>query len=88
MLWNYDTFGTFIVATSFEGSVTPGIAQKFTYTLDTGKTPTSIYTPDSVAVFDISDISHRNTFSKIIRIKTYSPSKNGLNKIIEMSKLK
>ncbi len=57
--WIYDTLGTFGVASSIdfrtanEGWITLGIAQKFTYTIDTGNTWRNIYTPDSIPVFDV-----------------------------------
>jgi len=57
--WIYDTLGTFGVASSIdfrtanEGWITLGIAQKFTYTTDTGNTWRNIYTPDSIPVFDV-----------------------------------
>ena len=57
--WIYDTLGTFGVASSIdfrtanEGWITLGIAQKFTYTIDTGNTWRSVYTPDSIPVFDV-----------------------------------
>jgi photosystem II stability/assembly factor-like uncharacterized protein len=57
--WLYDTLGTFGVAsgvdfrTTYEGWITLGIAQKFSYTKDTGNSWTSIFTPDSMPVFDV-----------------------------------
>ncbi|HMS33569.1 MAG TPA: YCF48-related protein [Ignavibacteria bacterium] len=57
--WLYDTLGTFGVAsgidfrTAYEGWITLGIAQKFAYTKDTGRSWTNIFTPDSMPVFDV-----------------------------------
>ena len=57
--WLYDTLGTFGVAsgidfrTPSEGWITLGIAQKFSYTKDTGNSWNSIFTPDSMPVFDV-----------------------------------
>lgn len=64
--WFYDTLGVFGVANSIdfrnqkEGWISVGSSQKFTYTLDTGNTWTSIFTPDSIPIFDIdfSDSLH------------------------------
>jgi photosystem II stability/assembly factor-like uncharacterized protein len=59
LVWNYDTLGSFGVATGidfrteYEGWIALGISLKFTYTLDTGKTWTSIYTPDSLPINDV-----------------------------------
>ncbi|MEP7147106.1 MAG: T9SS type A sorting domain-containing protein, partial [bacterium] len=57
--WIYDTLGSFGVATgvdfrtSYEGWITLGIAQKFSYTLDAGNTWVDIFSPDSIPVFGI-----------------------------------
>ncbi len=58
-VWIYDTLGTFGVATAvdfrtpYEGWITLGIAQKFTYSIDSGMTWRAVYTPDSVSVYDV-----------------------------------
>ena len=60
--WLYDTLGTFGVAsgidfrTAKEGWITLGIAQKFSFTKDTGNSWNNIYTPDSIPVFDVEFI--------------------------------
>lgn len=57
--WNYDTLGTFGIAnavdfrTASEGWIALGIAQKFSFTRDAGRTWTSVYTPDSVSISDL-----------------------------------
>ena len=57
--WNYDTLGTFGIGnavdfrTPYEGWIALGIAQKFSFTRDTGNTWTSFFTPDSVSLNDI-----------------------------------
>ncbi len=57
--WNYDTLGTFGIGnavdfrTPYEGWIALGIAQKFSFTRDTGNTWNSFYTPDSVSINDI-----------------------------------
>jgi photosystem II stability/assembly factor-like uncharacterized protein len=57
--WNYDTLGTFGIGnavdfrTPYEGWIALGIAQKFSFTRDTGNTWNSFYTPDSVSLNDI-----------------------------------
>lgn len=57
--WQYDTLGTFGIGnavdfrTPYEGWIALGIAQKFSFTRDTGNTWISFYTPDSVSLNDI-----------------------------------
>ncbi|MEO7358089.1 MAG: YCF48-related protein [Ignavibacteria bacterium] len=63
-VWTYDTLGIFGVAkgidfrTAGEGWI--AIGEKFSYTLDTGKTWASIFTPDSVRIEDVcfTDSAH------------------------------
>ncbi len=58
--WLYDTLGVFGVAngidfrTPYEGWISLGIAQKFIYTLDSGHSWRTIFTPDSIPIFDVT----------------------------------
>ncbi|MBK8552111.1 MAG: hypothetical protein IPL53_14035 [Ignavibacteria bacterium] len=89
--WNYDTLGTFGVATGIdfrtpsEGWIALAIAQKFTYTLDTGRTWTSIYTPDSVSVNDLqfTDSLHGWAVGYNGVVLKYNPTVSGISYEIE-----
>lgn len=85
--WNYDTLGTFGVATGIdfrtpsEGWIALAIAQKFSYTRDTGKTWTAIYTPDSVSVNDVqfTDSLHGWAVGYNGVILKYNPAISGIS---------
>lgn len=89
--WLYDTLGTFGVAsgidfrTAYEGWITLGIAQKFAYTKDTGRSWTNIFTPDSMPVFDVdfTDSVHGWAVGYSGCILKYNPSLVGINSIYE-----
>lgn len=67
--WQYDTIGTFGVASSIdfrtpkEGWITLGVAQKFSYTLDSGNRWNTIFSPDSTPVYDVQFIDSLHGWS-------------------------
>lgn len=91
--WLYDTLGTFGVAsaidfrTPYNGWIALGIAQKFAYSNDSGKSWTTVYTPDSIPVFDLNftDSIHGWAVGYDGIIFKYNPDKsdisNSLNNI-------
>jgi photosystem II stability/assembly factor-like uncharacterized protein len=92
--WFYDTLGTFGVANSIdfrtasEGWISLGIAQKFVYTLYTGNTWTSVYTPDSVQIYgiDFSDSLHGWAVGYSGAILQYNYGALGVNNFSEITK--
>ena len=66
MNWQYDTLGTFGVAsaidfrTPYNGWIALGIAQKFAFSNDSGNTWQTVFTPDSIPIFgiDFTDSIH------------------------------
>lgn len=64
--WQYDTLGTFGVASSidfrtpYNGWIALGIAQTFSYSNDSGKSWRTIFTPDSIPMFGIDFIDSLN----------------------------
>ncbi len=83
--WSYDTLGTFGVATGIEyrtpseAWITLGIAQKYAYSLDSGNTWTSIYSPDSLPVFGIDFIDSVNGWSVGYNGAIYKYNANKVN---------
>lgn len=92
--WNYDTLGTFGVSTSIdfrtpaEGWITIAIAQKFSYTLDSGNTWQTIYTPDSSRMYDVqfTDSTHGWAVGSFGTIFQYSNLVNIHNNAYSLNK--
>lgn len=92
--WIYDTLGVFGVAnsidfrTSYEGWISLGYALKFAYSFDTGKTWTSMFTPDSIPIFGIKFTDSLNGWAvgNNGTILKYNSAQVGINSQFESSK--
>jgi len=95
LVWQYDTLGTFGVATSVdfrtqnEGWITLGIAQKFAFTRDRGNRWSSVFTPDSIPLNDLqfTDSLHGWAVGLYGTIMKYVPVPTGIYNTINNQNL-